>query len=236
MGHIFYQEIQITTGAYNISIKFLQNINDKLFKVEYLIKNSQYFGNFAKECFIVWPHNCLCKVSKILTEFNKVFNFEKFLMYVQPKFNWNLICSCSYLYFLIGNLNQNVYNCKFYNVKNEFNVTNVCSYKFLSISFNWLILAACHRLLIIFTDVILCLYCTSSFALRMCLPHAADPYLYQRSMCLICSAHPCLYWGGGSGGGETTAPQDPSWLEKWSVTNTVCVFSIKLCTGPILFS
>ena len=78
------------------------------------------------------------KVSKILDEFNKVFNFENFLIYVQPKFNWNLICICCYLYFLILNLTQNFYNCKFYNVKNEFNVTNVCSYKFLKhLSINW---------------------------------------------------------------------------------------------------
>ena len=27
------------------------------------------------------------KVSKMLAEFNKVFKFEKFLIYVQPKFN-----------------------------------------------------------------------------------------------------------------------------------------------------
>ena len=112
----------------------------------------------------MWPHDCLCKVSKILAEFNKVFNFEKFLIYVKPKFNWSLI---------------NAYNCKFCNLKTEFNVTNVSSYKFLSIFSNWLTLSACHRLLITFTDEILCFYCTSSFALRMYLPHAADLYLYK---------------------------------------------------------
>ena len=31
-----------------ISIKFWQNINQELFKVNYLIKLNQYFGNFAK--------------------------------------------------------------------------------------------------------------------------------------------------------------------------------------------
>ena len=71
------------------------------------------------------------KVSKILAQFNKVFDFEKFLIYVQPKFNGNLIFTCCYLYFLIGNLTLNVYNCTFYKVKNEFNVTNASSYKFL---------------------------------------------------------------------------------------------------------
>ena len=35
-----------------VSIKFLQNINDKHFKVEYLIEIGQYFENFAKECKI----------------------------------------------------------------------------------------------------------------------------------------------------------------------------------------
>ena len=47
----------------------------------------QYFGNFAKECLVVQPHECLCKVSKILTEFNKVLSFEMFLIYVSQKFN-----------------------------------------------------------------------------------------------------------------------------------------------------
>ena len=30
---------------------------------------------------------CLSRISKILAEFNKVFNFEKSLIYVLPKFN-----------------------------------------------------------------------------------------------------------------------------------------------------
>ena len=53
------------------------------------------------------------KVSKILAEFNKVFNFEKCAIYVLQKFNWNLTCICWCLYFLIENLPQNVYNGKF---------------------------------------------------------------------------------------------------------------------------
>ena len=31
---------------------------------------------FAKECFLVWPHDCLCKVSKILAEFNEARFYE----------------------------------------------------------------------------------------------------------------------------------------------------------------
>ena len=53
------------------------------------------------------------KVSKILAEFNKVFDFEKFVIYVLQKFNGNLICTCYYLYFLIENLTQIVYSGKF---------------------------------------------------------------------------------------------------------------------------
>ena len=40
---------------------------------------------------VLWPHDCLCNVSKILAEFSKVFNFEKSLIYALPKFNSNLL-------------------------------------------------------------------------------------------------------------------------------------------------
>ena len=108
-----------------VSIKYLLNINQELFKVEYFIKLIQYFGNFAEECLVVWPYDRLCKVSKILAEFNKVINFEKFLIYVLPNFNWNFVCASCYLNFWIANVTQNVYNGKFSNVNNEFYVTNV---------------------------------------------------------------------------------------------------------------
>ena len=36
-----------------------------------------------------------------------------------------------FLYFLIENLNQNVYNGEFFNVNNEFNVSNVRNKNFL---------------------------------------------------------------------------------------------------------
>ena len=60
-----------------------------------------------------------------MAEFDKVFNFEKFLIYALPKHNLNFICGCCYLYFLTGNLTQNVYNGRLFNVNNEFNVIDV---------------------------------------------------------------------------------------------------------------
>ena len=71
------------------------------------------------------PHDCLCKVSKILAVFSKVFSFEKFFIYVLPKFNSKLICAGCYLYLLIENLTQDVYNGIFSNVNNKINVPNV---------------------------------------------------------------------------------------------------------------
>ena len=58
-----------------VSIKFWQSINERLFKVEYLIKFSQYFGNLAKAIMRSHSKNLLSKISKILAEDNKVFNF-----------------------------------------------------------------------------------------------------------------------------------------------------------------
>ena len=67
----------------------------------------------------------LREVFKTLAELDKVFNFEKFFICVLPKYDRNLICASCFLYFLTGNLSQNVYNGKFSDVNNEFNVTNV---------------------------------------------------------------------------------------------------------------
>ena len=39
------------------------------------------------------------------------YRFEKFLVYVLPKFNWSLRCASCYPYYFIGNLTQDVYNC-----------------------------------------------------------------------------------------------------------------------------
>ena len=69
------------------------------------------------------------KVSKILVEFNKVFNFEKFVIYVLQKFNRNFICTRCYLYFFTENLTQNVYNfmVNFLHVYHDFDVMTVKS-------------------------------------------------------------------------------------------------------------
>ena len=64
------------------------------------------------------------KASKVLADFNKAFHFEKFLIYVLPKFNRNFIQDSCPLYFYVGNLTQSVNNSKFFNVNNEFNVRN----------------------------------------------------------------------------------------------------------------
>ena len=62
-------------------------MNEEVLKIEYLIIFSRYFGNLTQDFFVVWPHDYLCNVSKILAEFSKVFNFEKSLIYALPKFN-----------------------------------------------------------------------------------------------------------------------------------------------------
>ena len=62
--------------AYQVSIKFWLNINEELVKVEHFIKFSQYFGNLAKAVMRSHSKTFFSKVSKILTKFNKVFNFE----------------------------------------------------------------------------------------------------------------------------------------------------------------
>ena len=59
-----------------------------------------------------------------LEKSDEVFNFEKFLIYVLAKLK-PYMCLLFSLYFLIGNLNQNVYNGEFFNVNNEFYMTNI---------------------------------------------------------------------------------------------------------------
>ena len=58
-----------------VSIKFWQSINEGFFKVEYPTKLSQNFGNLAKAVMRSHNKKFLSKVSKILAEDNKVFNF-----------------------------------------------------------------------------------------------------------------------------------------------------------------
>ena len=72
---------------YKVSIKFWQNINEELFKIEYLTELSEYFGNFAKAVMRSNNNTFFYKVSKVLAEFTKVFSSEKFFIYVLPKFN-----------------------------------------------------------------------------------------------------------------------------------------------------
>ena len=62
-----------------------QNINKELFKVEYLIKLSQYLRNFAEAVMKLYSKTFFNKAFKVLAEFNKLFNFEKFLFYVLTK-------------------------------------------------------------------------------------------------------------------------------------------------------
>ena len=90
-------------------------------KVEYLVNFSQYFENFKKAIIGSCNKTFVRKISKRLAVFDEVFKFEKFLIYVLAK---SYMCQL-FLYFLIGNLNQNVYNGEFFNVNNEFNVSNV---------------------------------------------------------------------------------------------------------------
>ena len=87
LGGIPYQGILTITSTYKVLIKFWQSINEEVLKIEYLIIFGQYFGNFIQNVFVVWPHDCLYNVSKILAEFSKVFNFETSLIYALPKFN-----------------------------------------------------------------------------------------------------------------------------------------------------
>ena len=57
------------------AVQVRQNINEGLFKVKYLIKLRQYFGNLAKPVMRSYNKKFLNKVSKILAQNNEVFNF-----------------------------------------------------------------------------------------------------------------------------------------------------------------
>ena len=73
------QQIEITTGTYKFPIKFWQNINEELAKVEYLVNFSQYFDNFTKSIIGSCNKTFLRKVSKTLAEFDEVFNYFSFM-------------------------------------------------------------------------------------------------------------------------------------------------------------
>ena len=49
----------ITTGTCKAPIKVWQNTNQELFKVKYIIKFSQYFGNTAKAVIKVTQQNTI---------------------------------------------------------------------------------------------------------------------------------------------------------------------------------
>ena len=75
----------MTTGMYKVSIKSLKNINEELFKVECVIKLSQYFRNLAETVIRLYNKTFFSKAFKVLADFSKLFNFEKFIIYVLPK-------------------------------------------------------------------------------------------------------------------------------------------------------
>ena len=56
-------------------------------KVEYHVNISQYFENFVKAIIRSCNKTFLRNASEALAEFDEVFNFEKFLICVLPKFN-----------------------------------------------------------------------------------------------------------------------------------------------------
>ena len=56
-------------------------------KVEYLVNFSQYFENFTKAITGSCNKTFVRKISKRLAEFDEVFKFGKFLIYVSAKFN-----------------------------------------------------------------------------------------------------------------------------------------------------
>ena len=62
LGQGSYYEIQITTGTDKISVEFSAKILMQNFsKLNiYLFKLSQYFANFANECFVDGSHDCPC--------------------------------------------------------------------------------------------------------------------------------------------------------------------------------
>ena len=67
------------------------------------------------------PLHCYSKVSKILTQNKRKCNFKKFLICLLLKvLTKETLCASYNLYFLIGNLTQNVYNGKFSNVYHSF--------------------------------------------------------------------------------------------------------------------
>ena len=66
-------------------------------KLNTFLNSENILETLLKNVFVVCDlMTYLCKVAKILAEFNKVFNFEKFPIYVQLTFDSNLMCTCCY--------------------------------------------------------------------------------------------------------------------------------------------
>ena len=82
----------MTNGTCKVTIKFLKNINQEFFKVEYFISDNilETLLNSALLCD-------LCKNSKILDEFDEVINFEKSLIYVLLKFKGSVTYASCYI-------------------------------------------------------------------------------------------------------------------------------------------
>ena len=73
------------TTCIKFQLNLWQDINKELFKVEYLIKLSQYFRNLAEAVMRLYNKTFFSKAFKVLDDFNEVFNFKKLLIYVLPK-------------------------------------------------------------------------------------------------------------------------------------------------------
>ena len=61
----------MATGMYKVSIKFWQNINEELFKVEYLVRLRQYFRNLAEAVMRLYNKTFFSKAFKVLTDLKR---------------------------------------------------------------------------------------------------------------------------------------------------------------------
>ena len=64
-------------------LNLLQNINQELFKVEYLIKLSQYFRNLAEEVMRSYSKTFFSEAFKVLADFNPI-QARLFLLFKGP--------------------------------------------------------------------------------------------------------------------------------------------------------
>ena len=71
--------------VFKFQLNLWQNINEERFKVEYLIKLSQYFRNLAEAVMRLYSKTFFSQAFKVLADFNELFNFKKFLIYVFAK-------------------------------------------------------------------------------------------------------------------------------------------------------